>query len=105
MTSNRPSGQTSAVKAAVEVAANYGTAEPCPSEMLLWQRSFPKLTDPSSIKQAEVFGRAGVCWGMKISMWWDAAKFDGAAVRPFLAVSSMSVREKKTGAGQYLALT
>jgi 3'-5' exoribonuclease len=35
----------------------------------------------------------------------DAAKFDGAAVTTFLAVSSMSVREKKTGAGQYLALT
>ena len=35
----------------------------------------------------------------------DAAKFDGAAVTAFFAVSSMSVREKKTGAGQYLALT
>jgi 3'-5' exoribonuclease len=35
----------------------------------------------------------------------DAAKFDGAAVTSFFAVSSMSVREKKTGAGQYLALT
>ena len=35
----------------------------------------------------------------------DAAKFDGAAVTTFFAVSSMSVREKKTGAGQYLALT
>jgi 3'-5' exoribonuclease len=35
----------------------------------------------------------------------DAAKFDGAAVTTFFAVSSMSVREKKTGGGQYLALT
>ena len=35
----------------------------------------------------------------------DAAKFDGAPVTTFFAVSSMSVREKKTGAGQYLALT
>jgi 3'-5' exoribonuclease len=35
----------------------------------------------------------------------DAAKFDEAAVTTFLAVSSMSVREKKTGSGQYLALT
>jgi 3'-5' exoribonuclease len=35
----------------------------------------------------------------------DAAKFDNKAVTAFLAVSSMSVREKKTGAGQYLALT
>jgi len=35
----------------------------------------------------------------------DAAKFDGAAVTSFFAVSSMSVREKKTGTGQYLALT
>ena len=29
----------------------------------------------------------------------DAAKFDGAAVTTFFAVSSLSVREKKTGAG------
>jgi len=35
----------------------------------------------------------------------DAAKFDGMAVTTFFAVSSLSVREKKTGAGQYLALT
>ncbi len=35
----------------------------------------------------------------------DAAKSDGAAVTSFFAVSSLSVREKKTGAGQYLALT
>ena len=35
----------------------------------------------------------------------DAAKFEGAPVTTFFAVSSMSVREKKTGAGQYLALT
>jgi 3'-5' exoribonuclease len=35
----------------------------------------------------------------------DAAKFDGAAVTTFFAVSSLSVRDKKTGGGQYLALT
>ena len=35
----------------------------------------------------------------------DAAKFEGAPVTTFFAVSSMSVREKKTGSGQYLALT
>jgi len=35
----------------------------------------------------------------------DAAKFDNKAVTSFFAVSSISVREKKTGAGQYLALT
>jgi 3'-5' exoribonuclease len=35
----------------------------------------------------------------------DAAKFDNKAVTTFFAVSSLSVREKKTGAGQYLALT
>ena len=35
----------------------------------------------------------------------DAAKFDGAAVTTFFAVSSLSIREKKTGGGQYLALT
>jgi 3'-5' exoribonuclease len=35
----------------------------------------------------------------------DAAKFDGTAVTSFFAVASMSVREKKTGGGQYLALT
>jgi 3'-5' exoribonuclease len=35
----------------------------------------------------------------------DAAKFDGAAVTTFFAVSSMSVRDKKTGGDQYLALT
>jgi 3'-5' exoribonuclease len=35
----------------------------------------------------------------------DAAKFDNATVTTFFAVSSMSVREKKTGAGQYVALT
>ena len=34
----------------------------------------------------------------------DAAKFDGMAVTTFFAVSSLSVREKKTGSGQYLAL-
>jgi len=35
----------------------------------------------------------------------DAANFDGAVVTAFFAVSSMSLREKKGGAGQYLALT
>jgi 3'-5' exoribonuclease len=35
----------------------------------------------------------------------DAAKFDNKAVTSFFAVSSISAREKKTGAGQYLALT
>jgi len=35
----------------------------------------------------------------------DAAKFEGSSVTTFFAVSSMSVREKKTGSGQYLALT
>ncbi len=35
----------------------------------------------------------------------DAAKFDNKAVTSFFAVSSLSVREKKTGGGQYLALT
>ncbi|HEX9200837.1 MAG TPA: HD domain-containing protein [Acidobacteriaceae bacterium] len=34
----------------------------------------------------------------------DAAKFDGAVVTTFFAVSSFSVRDKKTGGGQYLAL-
>jgi 3'-5' exoribonuclease len=35
----------------------------------------------------------------------DAAKFDNKAVTGFFALSSLSVREKKTGGGQYLALT
>ena len=35
----------------------------------------------------------------------DAAKFEGASVTTFFALSSLSVREKKTGAGQYLALS
>jgi 3'-5' exoribonuclease len=35
----------------------------------------------------------------------DAAKFDGLAVTTYFAISSLSVREKKTGGGQYLALT
>jgi 3'-5' exoribonuclease len=35
----------------------------------------------------------------------DAARFDGMAVTTFFAVSSMSLREKKGGGGQYLALT
>jgi 3'-5' exoribonuclease len=35
----------------------------------------------------------------------DAAKFDGATVTTFLAISTLSVRDKKTGGGQYLALT
>lgn len=35
----------------------------------------------------------------------DAAKFDNKAVTSFFAVSSMSARDKKTGGGQYLALT
>jgi 3'-5' exoribonuclease len=35
----------------------------------------------------------------------DAAKFDGETVISFFAVSSMSLREKKGGGGQYLALT
>jgi 3'-5' exoribonuclease len=34
----------------------------------------------------------------------DAAKFDGAEVTTFFAVSLLSVREKKTGGGQYVAL-
>ena len=35
----------------------------------------------------------------------DAAKFDGEVVTSYFAVSSMSLREKKGGGGQYLALT
>ena len=35
----------------------------------------------------------------------DAAKFDGVVVTTFFAVSSLSIRDKKTGGGQYLALT
>jgi 3'-5' exoribonuclease len=35
----------------------------------------------------------------------DAAKFEGVSVTTFFAVSSLSVREKKAGSGQYLALT
>jgi len=35
----------------------------------------------------------------------DAAKFDGATVTTYFAISSLSVREKKGGGGQYLALT
>jgi len=35
----------------------------------------------------------------------DAAKFDNKAITSFFAVTSISAREKKTGTGQYLALT
>lgn len=35
----------------------------------------------------------------------DAPKFDGASVTTFFAVSSLSVREKKGGGGQYVAMT
>lgn len=35
----------------------------------------------------------------------DAARFDGETVTTFFAISSFSVREKKGGGGQYLALT
>ncbi|MDR3744767.1 MAG: HD domain-containing protein [Acidobacteriaceae bacterium] len=35
----------------------------------------------------------------------DAAKFDGKPVTTFFALGSLSVRDKKTGGGQYLALT
>ncbi len=35
----------------------------------------------------------------------DAAQFDNKAVTSYFAVSSLSAREKKTGGGQYLALT
>ena len=35
----------------------------------------------------------------------DAAKFDNADIKTFFAVSSLSVRDKKTGVGQYLAMT
>src|ERR1035437_2861668 len=35
----------------------------------------------------------------------DAAKFDGATVTTFFAVSSLSIRDKLTGGGQYVALT
>ena len=35
----------------------------------------------------------------------DAAKFDGETIVSFFAISSFSVREKKGGGGQYLALT
>jgi 3'-5' exoribonuclease len=35
----------------------------------------------------------------------DAAKFENAQVTTYFAVSSFSVREKKSGGGQYLALT
>ena len=43
--------------------------------------------------------------GMKDFFVADAARFDGTAVTTFFAVSSMSLREKKGGGGQYLALT
>jgi 3'-5' exoribonuclease len=35
----------------------------------------------------------------------DAARFDGESVTSYFALSSLSVRDKKTGGGQYLALT
>ena len=35
----------------------------------------------------------------------DAARFDGEVVTTFFAISSFSIREKKGGGGQYLALT
>ncbi len=35
----------------------------------------------------------------------DAAKFDGASVTTYFAISSLHVRDKNTGGGQYLALT
>jgi 3'-5' exoribonuclease len=35
----------------------------------------------------------------------DAARFDNVAVTTYFAISSFSVRDKKTGGGQYLALT
>ncbi|HEY4378966.1 MAG TPA: HD domain-containing protein [Acidobacteriaceae bacterium] len=35
----------------------------------------------------------------------DAAKFDGASVTTFFAISTLSVRDKKMGGGQYLAMT
>src|ERR1017187_5830828 len=35
----------------------------------------------------------------------DAAKFDNAVVTTYFAVSSLSVRDKKGGGGQYVALT
>jgi 3'-5' exoribonuclease len=35
----------------------------------------------------------------------DAARFDGESVTSFFAISSFSIREKKGGGGQYLALT
>jgi 3'-5' exoribonuclease len=35
----------------------------------------------------------------------DAAKFDGLPVTTYFAIVALSVREKKTGGGQYLALT
>jgi 3'-5' exoribonuclease len=35
----------------------------------------------------------------------DAARFDGESVTTYFALSSLSVRDKKTGGGQYLALT
>jgi 3'-5' exoribonuclease len=35
----------------------------------------------------------------------DAAKFDNESVTTYFALSSLSVRDKKTGGGQYLALT
>jgi len=35
----------------------------------------------------------------------DAAKFDGESVTTYFAVSSLSVRDKKTGGGNYLAMT
>ncbi|MDP9049361.1 MAG: HD domain-containing protein [Acidobacteriota bacterium] len=35
----------------------------------------------------------------------DAPKFDGVSVTTFFVISSLSVRDKKTGSGQYLAMT
>jgi 3'-5' exoribonuclease len=35
----------------------------------------------------------------------DAAKFDNAVVKSYFCIASLSIRDKKTGGGQYLALT
>ena len=49
--------------------------------------------------------RTRILGSMKDFFVADAAKFDGIAVTTYFAVSSLSIRDKKTGGGHYLALT
>ncbi len=63
------------------------------------------LTSAGTSVSALFFGTGFILVGMKDFYVADAAKFENAVVTSYFAIATVQVRDKKTGGGQYLALT